>query len=1055
MRRCHPLAGRIRVTLSVLALSGLVLGSAGPATAAPVAADPDLTAVSDAVRAATTLTGAVAPSLRGATGPVQVSVRLSEVPLAAFVTEGATAAGGLPTAAAQRARNAAVRTQQDGFLSQARALGARELGRSVLAANVVAVRVDAGRLADLARIPGVLSVKPVAEYETHDDPSESGSLAQAAQYVEAESVWADGFSGDGVSIAVLDSGVDYTHRNLGGPGSVLLYNQCYRNNARPPGGLCGNYFGPDAPKVIGGYDFVGEEWPLVEDLSPDPNPIDFDGHGTHVADAAAGNSADDAHRGIAYGADVYAVKVCSSVSPSCSGVALLQGIDFALDPNGDGDISDAVDVINMSLGSSYGQPQDDLSLASDNAVRAGVVVVASAGNGADRPFIVGSPSTASRVISVAQTALPDDVLYPIEVISPVIPELPDNTIRFAVLQTWSPVPEGPISGDLAQPVDNEGCEPADFAAFPAGSIALIKRGTCAASQKAQNAQDAAATAVIIWNNVPGDPPSFSFGGGEPVVIPTLTISLANGELLAEADADGTVTVLIDPAEAISLTNTVVGSTSRGPRIQDGAVKPDIGAPGAWLSAEVGTGNGETNFGGTSGAAPIVSGAAALLIDKFPNAAPPAIKSRLLNGASTENSTPDTNAFFYPTPISRIGAGEVRVAPSADATGVLANTQVGNGNLSYGLPRLTTQQSYPVRLLVGNTGGSNAVYDLEAVFRDPSEAASGAVRLDLPASVSVPAGQTRSVTATLVIDPAKLPKWPFAGEAGVTGDGSALNGPEYDGFVLATSASETLHLGWQVLPRRSADVTAEDSVAAGSSLTVTNTSTVQTGTANIYGLTGTSPVQPPSPPGGPGTPGSNQAVIDLTATGVRDSVAGDVLQFALAGAERQTVPLYPAGYEVDIDVDQDGEVDYAVFQQEETGFAATGRSLVYVLDVATGVATAYYYNIADFDASTQVFTVPLSALGLSRGDTFDFSVLAFDNYFSGLVTDVIDGMSWTVGKPRYVAAFGLNRVLVPAGSQVQVPVASNPRQGPSSQTGLLMLYDNNKSQDSQAVTVTGG
>ena len=60
------------------------------------------------------------------------------------------------------------------------------------------------------------------------------------------------------------------------------------------------------------------------------------------------------------GASLYAVKVCSAISTSCSGVAILQGIEYALDPNGDGNVADAVDVINMSLGSSYGQREDDL-----------------------------------------------------------------------------------------------------------------------------------------------------------------------------------------------------------------------------------------------------------------------------------------------------------------------------------------------------------------------------------------------------------------------------------------------------------------------------------------------------------------------------------------------------------------------------------------------------------------------------------------------------------------------------------------------------------------------
>ena len=81
-------------------------------------------------------------------------------------------------------------------------------------------------------------------------------------------------------------------------------------------------------------------------------------------------------------------------------------MDFALDPNGDGDTADAVDIINMSLGSDYGQIEDDLTLASTNAVKLGVIVVTAAGNGSNKPYVVGSPSIAPGVISVAQTQVP-------------------------------------------------------------------------------------------------------------------------------------------------------------------------------------------------------------------------------------------------------------------------------------------------------------------------------------------------------------------------------------------------------------------------------------------------------------------------------------------------------------------------------------------------------------------------------------------------------------------------------------------------------------------------
>src|SRR6185503_3350183 len=171
-------------------------------------------------------------------------------------------------------------------------------------------------------------------------------------------------------------------------------------------------------KVVGGYDFVGDKWPNVTPEAPDPNPIDLQGHGTHTADITGGKSTDGTHLGVAPGAKLYAVKVCSSVSTACSGVALLEGMDFALDPNGNGTIEDAVDVINMSLGTAYGQIQDDLSLASANAVKAGVIVVAAAGNDGDKPYVSGSPASTPEVISVAETQVPTAEAVPLIVTAP-------------------------------------------------------------------------------------------------------------------------------------------------------------------------------------------------------------------------------------------------------------------------------------------------------------------------------------------------------------------------------------------------------------------------------------------------------------------------------------------------------------------------------------------------------------------------------------------------------------------------------------------------------------
>ena len=1038
-----PKARLLGLAAGAIALPGLVMATAGTAAAAPgspTGARP--VPVSAAAKAAPLdKAGSLAPALRNAKGIVTVSVALSEKALGASVSEDALLNGSLPSKASQQSQTSAVKAQQDQVIGKARSLGAKSLGRASRAANVVALSIPATKLTDLTKIAGVVSVKPIAKYETQADPGGSGSLAQAADYLQATAVRNQGYDGTGVKVAVLDSGVDFTHEYLGGPGTVAAYDACYAQAAVAPTGACAALFGPTAPKIKGGYDFVGETWPNTTPEAPDPNPIDFEGHGTHVSDIIGGRSADGTHKGIAPGVDLYAVKVCSSVATSCSGVAILQGIDWALDPNGDGDISDAVDIVNLSLGSSYGQEQDDSSLALNNLVRAGVVAVVSAGNSADRPFIVGSPSTAERVISVAQTALPDDKLQTITTSSGL-------TVRNSKLQSWSTPPTGVITAPLAQPSPNLGCDAASFAGFPAGAVALIQRGTCNASLKAQNAQAAGAVAVIIWNNVPGDPPDFSFGGGDPVTIPTYTVSQANGQALAAA---GDVTVTIDPAKTTSLTNTTVGTSSRGPSISGKHAKPDIGAPGAWLSAEVGTGTEQTNFGGTSGAAPVISGAAALVLDKFPLTTPAIVKSRLLNSASTANRTPDADANLYATPVSRIGAGEVRIAPALAAQGVLLNKEIGNGNIGLGLPHLTKKTTLTASLAIRNGSPAAKIYLISPTFRDPTEA-NGAVSVTAPRVVRVAGKGVTSFDVRVTIDPTKLAEWPFTHSAGFTGDGSELNGPEFDGLVTAVATDETLHLGWTVLPERSADVSTAGAVRAGGPLTLSNASKALDGAASVFGLTGTSPKLPKPAPGSPGSAGSNVALVDLYAAGVRDDVATDVVQFAVAGWQRQAVPLYPAGYEVDIDTNRDGTADYAVFQQEGSGFGLSGQSLVYVLNIATGESSAYYYTDANFDSATQVLSAPLSALGLTNGATFNFSVLAFDNYYSGLVTDVIDGQTWTVGSAKYALQGGADEISVPAGKKLTVTVSANASAGETTQTGLLFLYDNAATRDAQAVRV---
>src|SRR6266581_6968316 len=284
--------------------------------------------------------GAVAsidPKLLPLQGEVEIVVRLGDAPLAVAQGDGAKKLGGKLTKAQQRAHIAGLSQKQDDLMRAVGGLGGRELTRLNKALNAVILKVDASRIPAIAALPNVVSVRPVVNYKL--------DLAETVPYIGAKAVQAAGFNGSGVTVAVIDSGIDYTHKEFGGPGTPAAYAAAYGVDPSDPKNTTTEGLFPTA-KVIGGFDFVGEVWPFG-DLMPDPDPIDFDGHGTHVADIIGGK------RGVAPGVKFYACKACSSVSVACNGIALLQAMDFALDPNGDGDISDAVDVINLSLGLDY------------------------------------------------------------------------------------------------------------------------------------------------------------------------------------------------------------------------------------------------------------------------------------------------------------------------------------------------------------------------------------------------------------------------------------------------------------------------------------------------------------------------------------------------------------------------------------------------------------------------------------------------------------------------------------------------------------------------------
>jgi len=984
--------------------------------------------------------------LAQATGEVELVVRLMDVPLAAAQGLNAKQQGGQFNSGQQRSYIHQLAQKQDTLMSQIRSLGGRELGRVSKALNAVMVAIDASQINAVAGLPNVRSIRSLVNYELE--------LSETVPYIGAAAVQAAGFDGAGVRVAVLDSGIDYTHRAFGGAGTAAAYAAAYGASTSDPKTTTTDGLFPTA-KVVGGFDFVGEAWPAGA-LAPDPDPIDCGpaaiplpcagGHGSHVSDIIAGIGP---NKGVAPGASLYAVRVCSAVSTSCSGVALLQGMDFALDPNGDGDISDAVDVVNMSLGASYGQREDDLSEASANAVRMGVVVVASAGNSADRPYILGSPSSTPEVISVAQTQVPSAKLYLIVTGA--------TSPKGAVHQPWSAAPSltsGPLVYDTTNVNTRRGCTNAAggnpyASGSHTGQVLLIDRGTCAVSQKVSNAASAGAIAAVVANNVsqaPGDlPPTFSFGGGVPS-IPGYTITLVDGNALKLVLPGPTAT--IDPASAASLVMHMVSSSSRGPNYSYNAIKPDIGAPGASVSAEAGTGTGGTAFGGTSGAAPMVSGSAALLIDAYPGRTPAEIKSLLMNTGETNIGLNPVGLPGVLAPITRIGGGEVRVDEALASTTAAWDADDLTGSLSFGFHALTGSKTFQKTVVVRNYSGTARTYSITPGFRYADDAASGAVTLSAPASIRVKANSSRAFKVKLKVDVTKLPVWTLNGGSR-GGDGFRLQGVEFDGYLNIADATDNIHLAWQILPHRSAEVTpaSEEVTLSGGagSLTLSNAGGAVDGRVDVFSLLGTSgripKAQLPQP-------GDNFAIIDLKSVGARlVSIGGGAfgIQFAINTFGARAHPNYPAEFDIYIDANRDGTDDFVVFNLENGGFAVSGQNVVAAGPVS-GPLSIFFFTDADLNSGNAILTAPLSAIGLTPGTQFDFSVYAFDNYFTGNLTDAIVGMTYTAGTPRYVGS-GVPSTGVPAGgsSTLTVTEITGGATASPSQTGLLLMYRDARTQ----------
>lgn len=731
--------------------------------------------------------GAMAQDLRetalAAAPQEEIFVQLQTPSVAEYNLTALQATGVLPDGEAQRAHAARVVAEQREVESQLAALGATKLFAHKVGANGIAVRIDRSQMQSLRQLPGVRTIGPVERHELHHTTS--------VPWIGAPQFWATyGLTGEGVTVGVIDSGIDYLHANFGGPGTAAAYAANDRSVIEP-----GSF--PTA-KVVGGYDFAGPTYNANvagSTPSPDPDPLDFGGHGSHVAGSVGGLGVPGViGPGVAPGAKLYALKVFSDAGGSTDLTSL--AIEWAMDPNGDGDMSDHLDVINMSLGSPFGDPNDPSAISANNAAALGIIVVASAGNEGDTPYVTGAPAVASDAISVAANT-PGGRLYSrFQVTAPA-----GVAGTYPSLEGAGPVTfeeTGPISGALVPATPINGCTALTNAAAISGNIALIERGVCGFVVKYQQAQAAGARAIVVFNDgadATRVAPIVMGGLDATVTIPGLMISSTVGDTLA---ATAGVTVTLDAVVNPLLNDQITDFSSRGPGHGGSTFKPDLSAPGlAIVSTGARTGNGSANLQGTSMAAPHVSGAAALLRELHPDLGNGAIKALLQNSTVTPASG-DLD-------VARNGVGAIRVDDAA-----ALSSFASPGGVSFGRINVAHRTNQVRSVTLQNLKKDVRSYTVEHLAGQTYPG----VTVTCPSHVSVGKGAARKFNIRLQFDPA------VAATQDVFDNGS-ISQTEVDGWCVLSDGVDTLRVAYVAVVDPASRVTVH-SLQNGAKMRVRNT-----------------------------------------------------------------------------------------------------------------------------------------------------------------------------------------------------------------------------------------